>query len=80
MHIVDDASNDDTVIFVKGLIDYRKDIYYCKHEKRMGISSARNTRLYHARGTYIAFLDDDAWDRRSLEYKGENSIISHSRK
>ncbi|MEY7851220.1 glycosyltransferase family 2 protein [Natrarchaeobius sp. A-rgal3] len=64
--IVDDASEDDTRNVVKTFADPR--VRYIRHEKNRGASSARNTGIQRAEGTYIAFLDaDDEWDPRKLE-------------
>ncbi|MFQ5964295.1 MAG: glycosyltransferase [Candidatus Scalinduaceae bacterium] len=55
--VVNDAGED-----VKAVIDalnYDGKIVYIKHKDNRGLSAARNTGLKVARGTYIAYLDDD---------------------
>jgi len=56
--IVDDASsNNDASTMVNDLNDDR--IRLIKHDVNKGVSAARNTGIKHARGDYVAFLDDD---------------------
>ena len=55
--VVDDASRDRTPEIVKEFNDNR--VRYLAHEINKGGSAARNTGISHARGKYIAFLDDD---------------------
>ncbi|MCP4602706.1 MAG: glycosyltransferase family 2 protein [Proteobacteria bacterium] len=62
LHIVDDASDDDTRETLKPLGDSDEKVFYWRHDKRKGLSAARNTGLAHSDGEHIAFLDDDdAW-------------------
>jgi glycosyltransferase involved in cell wall biosynthesis len=64
--VVDDASTDDTRTAIERLGDTR--IRYVRHDTNKGGSAARNTGIRHARGTYIAFLDDDdEWEPRKTE-------------
>lgn len=64
--IVDDGSTDDTERVVRKYADKR--IRYVKHRQRKGGSAARNTGILAARGSLIAFLDDDdEWLPRKLE-------------
>lgn len=64
--IVDDASSDNTSEILERNDDSR--IFYVRHEYRKGGSASRNTGISHARGEYIAFLDDDdEWLPRKLE-------------
>ena len=47
-------------------------LHYIQHDKNMGACRARNTGIKHARGEFLAFLDDDdEWDRRKLELQME---------
>lgn len=64
--VVDDASIDNTVNIIKGIINER--IRYIRHEKNKGAAAARNTGIKLAKGKYIAFQDsDDEWLRDKLE-------------
>jgi glycosyltransferase involved in cell wall biosynthesis len=55
--VIDDNSKDNTQAVVKNFDDKR--IRYIRHEKNKGEAGTRNTGIKHAKGTYIAFLDDD---------------------
>lgn len=55
--VVDDGSTDDTEVVVSRLSDPR--VRYRKRASRGGVSAARNLGIEDARGTWIAFLDDD---------------------
>jgi glycosyltransferase involved in cell wall biosynthesis len=64
--VVDDASADHTLSTLESFNDGR--IIYLHHETSKGGSVARNTGICHARGEYIAFLDDDdEWLPTKLE-------------
>ena len=54
--VVNDGGKD-----VREVIDSFKDarLIYLQHEHNQGPSSARNTAIHAAKGTYIAYLDDD---------------------
>lgn len=57
--VVDDGSTDDTGPVVKQITDNRIKYHY---KPNSGQSNARNFGLIHAKGEYIAFLDeDDLW-------------------
>ncbi|WP_454062751.1 glycosyltransferase family 2 protein [Candidatus Nitrospira salsa] len=74
--VVDDASQDNTLDVVKEFDDNR--IQYIAHEFNKGGSAARNTGIRHARGEYIAFLDDDdEWLPEKLELQVE--VLNQSR-
>jgi glycosyltransferase involved in cell wall biosynthesis len=55
--LVDDGSSDGTFEFLRQCPDPRVHVY--RHESARGVSAARNTGLEHARGAWVAFLDDD---------------------
>ena len=55
--IVDDCSADQTPEVVASLVDAR--IRSFRHSRNGGTAETRNTGIAHARGEYIAFLDDD---------------------
>jgi len=55
--VVDDGTKERAENAVLSLHDDR--IIYIKHEVNKGAPAARNTGLMHARGKYIALLDDD---------------------
>lgn len=66
--IVDDGSTDGTQEYVSALGDPL--VRYVRHDVGKGGSAARNTGMDHARGQYIAFLDDDdEWTPRKLEWQ-----------
>lgn len=55
--IVDDGSATAILPLLDALNDGR--IRYFRHESNRGEAAARNTGILHARGAYVAFLDDD---------------------
>jgi len=62
LHIVDDASDDNTREAVETIVAANDRVFYWRHEERRGLSAARNTGIACSDGEYIAFLDDDdAW-------------------
>lgn len=64
--VVDDASEDHTGSVISGMNDNRID--YVRHHDNRHVSAARNTGIEHARGEFIAFLDDDdCWLPGKLE-------------
>ncbi|WP_172825495.1 glycosyltransferase [Geobacter sp. DSM 9736] len=53
--VVNDAGED-----VERLVSsISPDIVYLRHDRNKGLAAARNTGIRHARGKYIAYLDDD---------------------
>ncbi len=54
--VVDDGSTDDTAARVRGLGDARIQLVQQEKQER---AIARNTGIRHARGEFVAFLDDD---------------------
>ncbi|BAU23928.1 glycosyl transferase [Caldimicrobium thiodismutans] len=57
--VVDDGSNDGTWKYLKELEKAAPNIEAVRHEKNLGVSSARNKGLKYAKGDYIFFLDSD---------------------
>jgi glycosyltransferase involved in cell wall biosynthesis len=57
--VVDNRSTDNTAQIVKNLDTGGRNLRYL-FEENIGLSYARNTGLRHAKGRYVAFLDDDA--------------------
>ena len=55
--IVDDCSSDNTQEVIREFSDPR--VYPIRHDINKGVAAARNTGIAHARGEYVAFLDDD---------------------
>ena len=62
--IIDDCSPDNSISIIHSLVDdYHGDIsfVFIKHEKNKGLSAARNTGIFYAKGDYMMFLDSDDW-------------------
>ena len=82
--VVDDASNDNSDMIIKGFSDKR--LFYIRHDRNMGGAEARNTGIKAAKGEYIAFQDsDDEWVKDKLEKQiqvfnsaNENIGVVHS--
>ncbi|GAA4465742.1 hypothetical protein GCM10023093_18400 [Nemorincola caseinilytica] len=75
--VVDDASTDDTVSYLRAL--YGDRIKLIESRVNSGSSVARNTGLDAATGTHIALLDaDDAWHKDKLAIAAR--ILSQDRK
>lgn len=55
--VVDDGSSDGTADAMVGIGDMR--VRVARHDRPLGVSAARNTGVALARGTWVAFLDDD---------------------
>ena len=55
--VVDDGSTEDIGTVVAGLEDAR--VRLIRHERPQGVSTARNRGVAEARGSWIAFVDDD---------------------
>ncbi|MUG99149.1 glycosyltransferase [Scytonema sp. UIC 10036] len=63
--VVNDGSLDETEQWVAQIQDPRVKLI---SQENQGLSGARNTGIFHARGDYIAFLDsDDIWEPTKLE-------------
>lgn len=68
LHIVDDASCDETRQVVESVLAGHDNVHYWRHEERKGLSAARNTGIVRSSGDYIAFLDDDdEWKPECIE-------------
>jgi len=64
--VVDDGSSDSTREVFNGFCDER--VVYLAHRNNKGAAAARNTGIQHAKGKYIAFIDDDdVWMPNKLE-------------
>ena len=62
--VVDDGSTDGTAGEV---IKYGGRVKLLQHKENRGVSTARNSGIFHAKGKYIGFLDsDDLWVKGKL--------------
>ncbi|WP_296643806.1 glycosyltransferase family 2 protein [Roseinatronobacter sp.] len=57
--VVDDVSSDETVAIVEGYQAREPRIELIRHSVNQGVAAARNTLIENARGTFLAFFDDD---------------------
>lgn len=57
--VVDDGSTDGSVKALRELEQTHREVRVIRHASNRGVPEARNTLLAHARGTFIAFFDDD---------------------
>jgi glycosyltransferase involved in cell wall biosynthesis len=65
--VVDDASTDGTVDFLRSM-NFPIDVEVVQLPANRGPSTARNVGVQHAKGVYVAFLDsDDRWLPQKLE-------------
>jgi glycosyltransferase involved in cell wall biosynthesis len=55
--VVDDGSSDQTAARLSEIDDHR--LVIRRHDRPLGVARARNTGIEAARGTWVAFLDDD---------------------
>ncbi|WP_248724612.1 glycosyltransferase [Seonamhaeicola sp. ML3] len=77
--IIDDASGDDTVNIVEGLVSlYPDKISILKNKTNRGAAVTRNRGVESATGDFIAFLDgDDIWKPHKLE-KQVKFMLKHN--
>ena len=75
--IVDDASSDTTEQVVRAFIEVDSRIRYHRHNTNQGAAVARNTGLKHARGTYVAFQDDDDVSHPERLHKQADYLDKH---
>lgn len=62
--IVDDASQDSSMVMVEQLLSdcpASMSVKICRHEENRGVSAARNSGIEMASGKYLYFLDSDDW-------------------
>ncbi len=57
--IIDDASTDNTVLYLNELIHNNNNVKFISNDKAIGGSKSRNLGINIATGYYIGFLDDD---------------------
>jgi glycosyltransferase involved in cell wall biosynthesis len=70
--IVDDASTDATESMVRSLSDNDSRVKYFRHHQSFGGGAARNTGIENAKGSLVAFLDDDdEWHHNKLKVQLE---------
>jgi len=68
LHVVDDASKDQTTKILKEISESDSRIKVTINEINSGAAVTRNVALAATRGQYVAFLDsDDVWEKNKLE-------------
>lgn len=80
---IDDASKDNSFTMIHEFMENNQDIVfnYIKLEKNKGISNAKNTGLWNARGKYVLFHDQDDWmEENCLELLVNAAIKSNADK
>ncbi|MEP1488964.1 MAG: glycosyltransferase family 2 protein [Algibacter sp.] len=66
--LIDDNSNDDTLVLVESFMNQNSNIKLIKNKVNQGAAISRNLGIELAQGDYIAFLDaDDLWKPKKLE-------------
>jgi glycosyltransferase involved in cell wall biosynthesis len=71
--VVDDGSSDETPSVLAEVVDPR--VRVLRHDERRGVAQARNTGIAHARGEWVAFLDDDdLWAPRKLRKQLDEAV------
>ena len=75
---VNDGSSDNTHSVLSGFVGLREGVcVIALHKSNGGVSSARNLGIKHAKGEYIAFLDDDdEWVPEKLTFQ-YSKILEH---
>ena len=78
--IVDNASTDETPQVAADIVRHHPDAVRVVHAPILGLSSARNAGVEHARGDVIVFVDDDAfpergWLRALVEALQEDGVL-----
>src|SRR5919106_4226146 len=75
--VVDDGSTDGTIDAVRAIDDAR--VRCIRHETPQGVSTARNHGIDVARGSWIAFLDDDdLWAPTKLQAQLEAAAAANA--
>lgn len=70
--VVDDASTDNTVLFVRKKVKQESKIKLLQNRENLGAGVARNLGIKAAKGRYICFLDaDDLWLPHKLKVQIE---------
>lgn len=59
--LIDDCSKDSSLEKCKALAEKYKQIVVIHHDTNKGVSYARNTGIYAAKGKYTLFVDSDDW-------------------
>ena len=77
--IIDDASTDNTALYVTELITNNKYVKFISNDKAIGGSRSRNLGINIATGYYIGFLDDDDTWHPQKAYK-QISLLTTSKK
>ncbi len=70
--VVDDASSDQSIDVVQKFLKDHPDVRLIKHQGNLGPAAARQTVLENAKGSFIAFFDDDDEslpERLATQYK-----------
>jgi glycosyltransferase involved in cell wall biosynthesis len=79
--VVDDGSTDRSLKLLEELERTHDELRVVRHGSNRGVAAARNTVLAHAKGTFVAFFDDDDESvpdrlqqqyRRLLDYESEH--------
>ncbi len=71
---VDDCSNDNSMDVVAEFASCDARIKIVRHDKNMGVATARNTGLKHCRAKYIMWCDPDDWYNQNMCQKMYDAI------